>query len=403
MSARQIVLLGIAALLGGGIAWGLLGYADWERDRREATVVARAVRYAVEQFSPAYLDYLRKQRKAPRDNMDLNLAPPRDPLWTGLTRAELYPNGDVHLEYEPPGGRRQPLLVWHIDARGNFRGGLRVCGARDIPARVLAWVGLECDGEVAVPAKDAPIPALRLLAIPDRPVSELDDVLDAVRRNDPVALEALRAAGRDVCAANPEKYTALGEAARGNQARVIPVLAAACGVDPIEPFSGRSALMLAVATRNVETVHALLAAGADPNLAMADGESAWFALGTEGSDPASPAIRSMLLARGANPDARAAGQSTLLMRAARTDNIELAAWLLDNGASIDLQDQEGRTAVMHAAAAQREMMLRLLVSRKANLALADAQGRTALALVLATETPRKRDLAQILRDGGAKH
>lgn len=404
MSVRRSVMLGAVLFLAAGVLWALLEYAHWQRDRQEAAVVARAVRYAVEQFSPAYLGYLGKQRQAPRDNMDLNLAPPRDSLWVGLSRAELYPNGDVHLEYVPADAHRHPLLVWHIDARENVLGGPHVCGARDIPERILSWNGLVCDADVAVPAKDAPIPALRALAVPARPVSQIDDVLDAVHKNDPALLEALRAGGRDLCAANPEKYTALGEAARGNQAKVVPVLAAACNVNEFEPFSGRTALMLAAGTRNAETVHALLAANADPKVSTADGETAWFALGADTNDVVSQQILGMLLSRGMDPNALAGDQgSTLLMRAAGAGNVELAGWLLQNGAAIDLQDRSGRSAAMYAALSPRgELTLQLLVSRKANLALKDVDGKTAFALAQTNpDVRRRREMTQILRAGGA--
>jgi ankyrin repeat protein len=404
MSPRQWLQLGALLIALAAVGWGSVQYVGWQRDRQEAAVVASAVHYAVEQFSPAYLAYLRKNRQAPRDNLDLALLPPRDALWTGLSRAEIYPNGDLHLEYPVSDTHRHPLLVWHIDGRENLRGGPRVCGARDIPARVLAWNGLDCDGEVAVPAKDAPIPALRALALPARPVSPMDEVLEAVHKNDATTLGALREAGRDLCATSPENFTALGEAARGNQTQAIPALANACPIDQIEPFSGRTALMIAVGARNAETVHALLAAGADPKIRTPDGDSAWFILGAE-SDDTSLMIRNMLLASGANIDALAADQSTLLMRAAGGGNATLAGWLLQGGAQIDLQDLRGRSAAMYAALSPHgDLPLRILVSRKANLALHDADGKTAWAL--AQQNPdqsRRREIIQILRTAGIQN
>jgi len=401
---RKYLKWGVVAVALAAVLVLALEYVQWQRDRREAALLARAVRYAVEQFTPSYLAYLRTNRAAPRDNMDLNLSPPRDTLWVGLERAELYPNGDVHFEYASGDERRKPLLVWHIDGREDALGGPRVCGARDIPERVLDWNGLDCDAEVAVPPPDAPIPALRVLVAPARAVSRVDDVLEVVRSDDAAALSTLREGGRDLCAASPENYTALGEAARGNQARVIPVLAAACDVNQLEPASGRTALMTAAAMKNVEVARALLAAGADPGIRTADGDTAWFVLGATSDEP-SQLIRSMLQVKGVDVNSVAGDQGSLLMRAADAGNAELASWLLSGGARIDLQDKQGRSALMHAALSPNgELMLRLLTARKANLALRDTEGKTALDLLQTLpEGERRREMTQILKAAGTRN
>lgn len=390
----------LVAVLAAAVGVGLQ-YAHWQRERLEAEVLSRAVRYAVEQFSPAYLGYVHKNRAAPRDNLDLNLPPPRDSLWVGLSRAELYPNGDIHFEYAAPEAARKPLLVWHIASREQALSGPHLCGARDIPERVLAWNGLRCDADVAVPAKDAPIP--ELVKLPPRVLTPADEVLDAVRKNDPDLLAALKADGRDLCAPNPENVTPLAEAVRGSQLKAIAALLAGCDPNQVELFSGRTPLMLAATARDVDMARALLEAGASPVLATEQSDAAWFTLGT-GSDPASRQIRSMLQVKGAAVDTLAADGSTLLMRAAAAGNRELVESLLQSGAQLDLQDRAGHSALMYAAQAPAgEGALHLLLARGAKVSLTDAEGKTALALALSIpEADRRTRVVNALRQAGAK-
>jgi len=390
----------LAAVLCGAL-WSAWQYAVWQRDRQEAAVVARAVKYAVEQFSPAYLDYVRKNRHGPRDNMDLGLPPPRDSLWVGLSRAELYPNGDVHFEYKTTDSARSPLLVWRIGARGSYLVAPQVCGARDIGPKVLEWNGLRCDANVAEPAADAPVP--ELAALSPHVAAPVDELLDAVHKDDPEQLNKLRQSGRDICAANPDNITPLAEAARGSQSKAITALLAVCDVNQVEPFSGKTPLMIAAAAHDVEISRALLMAGANPALRSEKSDSAWFLLGTS-SDDNSQQIRNMFQVKGAAIDTLAADQGTLLMRAAAAGSSELVDWLLRGGARIDLQDKAGRSALMYAAlSATGEPTLQLLISRHAQVNLADAEGKTALALAQGIADLNRQDrVIQILKSAGGR-
>jgi ankyrin repeat protein len=400
---RQNIRWAILAAVLVAALWATWQYASWERDRRQAALVARAVKYAVEQFGPAYLDFLDKNRHPPRDNMELHLPPPRDSLWVGVSRAELYPNGDVFFDFNSADPSRTPQLVWHINARGNYTAGPHLCGARDIPAKVLQWNGLLCDADVTVPARDAPAPATELtVTVPPQVASPADEVLDAVRRDDAVQLDRMHKAGRDICAANSQGVTPVAEAARSSQPKSIPVLVAACDVNIVEPFSGRTPLMIASAARDVDIVRALLMAGANPVQMTQKSDSAWFLLGTS-SDDNSQQIRNMMQVKGAAVDTLAADRSTLLMRAAAAGNVELATWLLQVGARIDLQDQAGRSALMYATLSPTgEATLQLLIVKKAQLNLADRDGKTALSLAQGIEDQgRQARVLDILRSAGA--
>lgn len=382
--------------------WSAWQYASWQRDRREAALIARAVKYAVEQFSPAYQEFVQKNRRTPRDNMDVGLPPPRDSLWVGLSLAELYPNGEVHFEFPSTDPDRRPVLVWRIQARTYSPIAARVCGARNIPLKVLEWNGLICDASVDPPSKDAPAPSVAA-AVPVPAPTPADEVLAAVRKDDPVQLETMRKAGRDICAADSTGVVPLAEAARGSQSQALTVLLDACDVNAIEPFSGRTALMIASAAHDVDIVRTLLKAGANPVLQSGKSDSAWFLLGTA-SDDSSKQIRNMLQVKGAAIDALAPDQSTLLMRAASAGNVELVDWLLQNGAKIDLQDKAGRSALMYATLSpDGEQTLQMLISNNARINLVDHDGRTAPALAQTIDDQSRRErVEEMLRSAGGK-
>ena len=86
----KFIKWGALAAVAGGLLWVGFLYMQWQRDRMEAEVVSRGMRYAVEQITPAYLEYVRTNRKAPDGNAELKLPPARDVLWIGD-----FPNDDT--------------------------------------------------------------------------------------------------------------------------------------------------------------------------------------------------------------------------------------------------------------------------------------------------------------------
>ena len=200
LKPRWIVLaLGLAVAL-----WALSGYYQWLRDKAAAESLARAMKLAVEQFSPPFAEFSQQNRRPPKDNQELGLAPPRDAHWqgSGFERVELFPNGDVHFEFRL--ARQHPdaplvLFVWRIQPRNYLGDGAVVCGARGIPDQVMAWNGLRCDSDVAEP--DPKLTAIMLTpALPERAAAATDPLYAALGRDDAAALQALRAAGADLCA-----------------------------------------------------------------------------------------------------------------------------------------------------------------------------------------------------------
>ena len=145
-----------------------------------------------------------------------------------------------------------------------------------------------------------------------------------------------------------------------------------------------------------EAVRSLLAAGADPNAAAADGATAlhWAAyhdhgeaagwLLDAGADPnatndldatplwnasvnGSAAMVGRLLAAGADPNAALLGGESVLMTAARTGSPKVVRMLIDAGADPNATGARGQTALMWAAAQKHPDTVRLLVERGADV------------------------------------
>jgi ankyrin repeat protein len=155
-------------------------------------------------------------------------------------------------------------------------------------------------------------------------------------------------------------------------------------------------------SQNGEAVLALLAAGADPNSAAADGTTAlhWaanhgdsalvLALLDAGAEPGpinaygiSPiaaaavesdyAIIKALLDAGADVESPNQEAQTVLMVVARTDQAETARLLLEHGADVNATESfGGQSALMWAAAQRQPQMLRLLLAHGAE---PDIRGR----------------------------
>ena len=134
-----------------------------------------------------------------------------------------------------------------------------------------------------------------------------------------------------------------------------PTLVNAYGADGFFPLG------LAVFFGHDETVSVLLAAGADVNL-----QSREF-MKVSALHSAAARYRldfaKLLLAHGANPNARAEAGFTPLHAAAITGQRELAQLLLEHGADINAKDDSGKTPLDHAMKAKHEDLAALLRER----------------------------------------
>ncbi len=93
----------------------------------------------------------------------------------------------------------------------------------------------------------------------------------------------------------------------------------------------------------------------------------------------------LLLRHRAHVDARGDHQATALMLACGHDNPEVVGALLEAGAEIDAQDTDGLTALMHAARVGSDAAVKRLAGAEPDPALLDAQGRNALAHACASQ------------------
>jgi hypothetical protein len=130
----------------------------------------------------------------------------------------------------------------------------------------------------------------------------------------------------------------------------------------------QTAWMLTAASSRGQTdaLHYLLEHGlaADSRVPASGATPLMYAIGS--TRPTEDAVR-VLLAHGADPNARAANGHTPLIRAAVYNKVEIARRLLAAGADINATDNMGRTALSHAIARGHEEVRRLLVENGATL------------------------------------
>lgn len=149
---------------------------------------------------------------------------------------------------------------------------------------------------------------------------------------------------------------------------------------PISPLIATSAVddLIAAAKRgDLNTVHALLDAGANVNAQCSTAYSALMWAARAGVT----AQMRLLLDRGADPNLAACrpnGTTVLLESALFWDSTEPIRLLLDAGAAINAQNSHGSTALMRAAFRADTAQVRLLLLRGADPTLRNNSGRTAL-------------------------
>lgn len=145
-------------------------------------------------------------------------------------------------------------------------------------------------------------------------------------------------------------------ALREDAARVIDELTGAKGLQLEQPApNGNTALMMAAFKRNKAAVDKLLARGAAVN------RPGWSPLhyAAAGGDPD---ITALLVARGANINARAVAGITPLMMAAREGQEDAVMVLLRAGADATLVDSAGANALQLAEKADKPRIVQALAS-----------------------------------------
>jgi ankyrin repeat protein len=167
--------------------------------------------------------------------------------------------------------------------------------------------------------------------------SNSDDVADAAKARDAVAVKTLLKQGADVNAAQGDGMTALHwAAANGDAALAQMLLSAGANIRATTRLGGITPLLMASQGGHAEVVAALLAAGAGANSSTATG-------------------------------------ATALMLAARSGSTDTVTRLVENGADINAKEQGfGQTALMVAAGLDRVDVVKLLMSRGADWKMASS-------------------------------
>jgi ankyrin repeat protein len=120
----------------------------------------------------------------------------------------------------------------------------------------------------------------------------------------------------------------------------------------------------------------LLRAGVDAKAANEYGATALYAAAEANADPA---ITKKLLAAGADPNVALFSNETPLMQAARVGNAETVRALLEGGADPNVKEKNGQqTALMWAAAGSHSDVTEALVRHKADVDARSKNGATAL-------------------------
>ncbi|HEX5887734.1 MAG TPA: ankyrin repeat domain-containing protein [Pyrinomonadaceae bacterium] len=185
----------------------------------------------------------------------------------------------------------------------------------------------------------------------------------------------------------PTRYkTPLMHAAGEGYADVVTLLLARGAEVNVITDEG-NAVMEAVKGGHVETLKLLLEAKADVKAVHRTGEQALMMAArqrsyrTPSTEP-NPEIVRLLLAHGADPNAKNRWDETALMFANTAAKVKLLA---AKGADLEAKDQEGRTALMKAASRGDVGVVGALVENGANVNAVDSKGSNALFYALDRE------------------
>jgi hypothetical protein len=164
-------------------------------------------------------------------------------------------------------------------------------------------------------------------------------------------------------------------AAQENDLEALTALIAGVDVNLRDQQTGTTALEHAVRNANREMVQLLLAAGANVNAKNSGDETVLMML----DDDATSDLVWDLLNSGADVNQKDSGGNTALMQVASTRNLEALKTLLDAGAKINERNKLGKTALMIAASEGQVHIVRALVLAGADINAVDKEKSDALA------------------------
>lgn len=204
-------------------------------------------------------------------------------------------------------------------------------------------------------------------------------VVDAVKRKDPVAVQALVRAHADVNVPDASGATALQWSSHWDDLKTADLLIkAGARVDAADSY-GVTPLSLACLNGSATMVEKLLMAKANPNVADNTGETALMACARSGS---AQAVKSLLI-HGADLKARerSRGQTALLWASAEGQT-DVVRSLLEAGADVHERSDAGYSALLLAAREAHVDVIKVLLAAGADVNEAAKDGTTALVVTI---------------------
>ena len=180
-------------------------------------------------------------------------------------------------------------------------------------------------------------------------------LMAAASSGEATAVEALLTAGADVRAEDASSETAMTYAAAEGHAAAVTAL------QKRGARAGETELILASGRCNAAVVRALLSSGMSVETPAAGTSPLIVAAGGNCAD-----VVDLLIARGANLNAKNNDGWTPLIKAASAGHTEIVERLLAKGADMSVADPLGRTAWMYAAMANRTEMAELFRKTRAS-------------------------------------
>jgi hypothetical protein len=166
---------------------------------------------------------------------------------------------------------------------------------------------------------------------------------------------------------------------RGKIDEVRALIATGAEIDELDKAQDGTALSMAVAYGHLEIAKLLIAFGADVNARESDGRTPLMRIDSDSS----PEMIQELFSAGAKIEVQdTEGKTALMVIAAKGDTAKMLQALIDAGAKINTQDSEERTALMDAADAGRVENVYVLLRAGAEVNKRNKEGKTALTLAI---------------------
>jgi len=220
-------------------------------------------------------------------------------------------------------------------------------------------------------------------------------LVDAAKRGDRAAVQALVAAHADLNAADADGATPAHWAAENDSLAVMDALIRGGARLDLPNRFGVTPITLAARNGSAGMLEKLLSAGIDPNVARGQGETALMTAARTGR---ADAVR-ILLDWGADPNAveQWRGQ-TALMWAIAEGHLDAAGMLIDYGADVTARSTAGSDPLFFAVRRGQRPLVDLLLQRGADVRRTTADGMSMLVVAI---TNAHWDLAAWLLDKGA--